>query len=75
MFSWLVRNKLESTEYNSDKYNGKYGKTVIIILSVSLLLFGAGYFLRPVADIVDELYDSNESDDSDSSDSSESSEE
>ena len=53
--------------YNNEGFSTT--KFVFVSLGISLVLFGVGYALRPISDIVDELYDSDSDSTSDSSES------
>lgn len=44
----------------------KSTKIIAGVVAAGILLFGLGYALRPVAEIVDELHDSNEDSDEES---------
>ena len=60
-------------DYHQETHEGfSTTKFVFVSLGISLVLFGVGYALRPISDIVDELHDSDSDSSSDSSDSSDS---
>lgn len=63
-------------DYQQETHDNGFSTTkfVFVSLGISMVLFGVGYALRPISDIVDELHDSDSSDSSDSDSTSDSSE-
>ena len=67
IWSYLIHTN-EVAEVSHENEGFSTTKFVMVVGIISLLLFGIGYVLRPVSEIVDELHDSDGSD-SDNSDS------
>ncbi len=57
IWSYLIHTN-EVAEVSHENEGFSTTKFVMVVGSISLLLFGIGYALRPVSEIVDELHDS-----------------